>query len=198
MLDALVNAFSGPGAAFMYAITAILAFGLAIVVERGWMFWVRWKVNEQAVLGALSSGDLEAAKQATGDSPPARLLAAGLGASTAEAAWDAMGAEAALVQSAIQRRVPYLAAAGNIATMLGLLGTIYGLILAFSALGDTSAVERASKLSEGIATAMATTAWGLLVAIPALAAHAFLESKAQQLLALCEAVASQVSALKRT
>ncbi|MDP6935093.1 MAG: MotA/TolQ/ExbB proton channel family protein, partial [Myxococcota bacterium] len=79
-----------------------------------------------------------------------------------------------------------------------LLGTVYGLILAFSALGDASAVERAARLSEGIATAMATTAWGLLVGIPALAVHAVLEGKAGRLLSICEAAASLVAASRRS
>ena len=77
--------------------------------------------------------------------------------------------------------------------MLGLLGTVYGLIVAFQGLGDASAVERATRLSDGIATAMATTAYGLLVGIPALAAHAFLEGRVQQLLAFSEAAASAVA-----
>jgi biopolymer transport protein ExbB len=81
--------------------------------------------------------------------------------------------------------------------MLGLLGTVYGLILAFSALGDTSAGERAVRLSEGISTAMATTAYGLMVGIPALAAHAWLDGRARELTAQLEAVAGRIALSKR-
>ena len=109
-----------------------------------------------------------------------------------------MTAEAALLERDVRQRVHWLAAVGNVATMLGLLGTVYGLILAFSGLGDASAVERASRLSEGIATAMATTAYGLLVGIPALAAHALVEGRAARILGFCEAVAACVAALRRT
>ena len=86
---------------------------------------------------------------------------------------------------------------GNVATMLGLLGTVYGLIMAFSGLDDASAVERSARLSEGIATAMATTAWGLLVGIPAIAAHTFIDRRARHTLAFYEAVAGRVAAGKR-
>ena len=102
-----------------------------------------------------------------------------------------MGAAAARVQVLVSQRVPYLATVGNIATMLGLLGTVYG-DRRIQGLGDASAVERATRLSDGIATAMATTAYGLLVGIPTLAAHAFLDGRVQQL-AFSEAAASAVA-----
>ncbi len=108
-----------------------------------------------------------------------------------------MGAAFAEAEERLQGRIGYLGAIGNIATMLGLLGTVYGLILAFGALGDTSAGERAVQLSEGISTAMATTAYGLLVGIPALAAHAWLQTRAQQLLAGIEAGAGRLAASLR-
>jgi biopolymer transport protein ExbB len=108
-----------------------------------------------------------------------------------------MGAAMAEAEERVGARVPYLAAIGNIATMLGLLGTVYGLIIAFSALGDTGAGERAVRLSEGISTAMATTAYGLLVGIPSLAAHAWLDARARRLLAAIEATAGRLASRLR-
>ena len=198
MIDALVSAFSGPGAGFMYAITAVLAFALAISLERGWLYWMAWRSDRDTVLGALREGDPAAATQAAGAHPGARLLAAGAALDDPEAAWDAMGAEAALVEEEVRRRVAWLATAGNVATMLGLLGTIYGLIFAFQGLTDASTVERAVRISEGIATAMTTTAWGLIVGIPSLAMHALLDGKATRELAWCEAAAGLLAgALRR-
>lgn len=191
MLSSLLTAFQGPGAGFMYALTAVMAFGLAVLLERTWLLVFRWSVDEDAILEALTN-DPEAGIASLGSHPSARILRAGL-AAPADAVWDAMGAAAARVQVVISKRVPYLATVGNIATMLGLLGTVYGLIVAFQGLGDASAVERATRLSDGIATAMATTAYGLLVGIPALAAHAFLDGRVQQLLAFSEAAASAVA-----
>ena len=199
MLTALLQAFSAPGAGFMYAITAVLAFGLAVALERGWWLLLRWRADAGALLRAVDAGDGAAARSAAGAHPAAELLAAAEGQPTAEAAWDAMGARAALVEAKVTGRVPYLGAVGNISTMLGLLGTVYGLILAFQGLGDAGAAERATRLSDGIATAMATTAYGLLVGIPALGLHAAYDRRAREVLALCEAVAGATAArLRRT
>ena len=193
LLDTLIEAFSGPGASFMYAITAALAFGLAILIERAWIFWIRWRINQSSFLAKLDAGDLDQATGMNAVHPASRIVRAGTGATDPDAAWNAMGTEAPLVEAEIQQRVPYLATVGNLSTMLGLLGTVYGLIIAFAGLSDTSAIETQTQLNEGIATAMATTAWGLMVGIPALACHALLEAKAGRLRALCEAAAAQVA-----
>ncbi|MCB9781058.1 MAG: MotA/TolQ/ExbB proton channel family protein [Alphaproteobacteria bacterium] len=197
MLDAIADAFSGPGAAFMYAITAVLALALAIGLERGFLYWLSWRADRDAVLDKLRQHDVAGAIQAAGAHPGASLLRAGADAASADAAWDAMGAQAALVQEEVRRRVAWLATAGNIATMLGLLGTIYGLIFAFQGLTDASTVERATRISDGIATAMVTTAWGLIVGIPALAAHALVDGKARRELAFIEAAAGLLAASLR-
>ncbi len=197
MTNALIEAFSGPGSGFMYAITAVLALALAVALERLYALWFRGRVNEDAVLVAVGSGNLEAAATAAGDHPVAALIRAGASADSGEAAWDRMAAEAALIEREARNRIHWLSAAGNISTMLGLLGTVYGLIVAFTGLGDASAVERAARLSEGIATAMSTTAYGLLVGIPALAVHALVEGRANRALAFCEAVAARTAAARR-
>ena len=196
MIQALLDGFTGPGMAFMYAITAVLAFGLAVALERTWVLWLRWRVDRAAVLAAVEAGEVDRARKLTAAHPIGPLVAAGA-AREGDAAWDAMGAQAALIEAGVRQRIPYLAAVGNIATMLGLLGTVYGLIYAFSGINDASSVERTARLSAGIAAAMSTTAWGLLVGIPALAVHALIDGKASQLLAWCEAVASQVAAARR-
>ena len=191
MLSSLLGAFEGPGAGFMYALTAVMAFGIAVLLERSYLLLLAWRVAEDAVLKQLTA-DPKAAAEALSSHPSGAVVKAGLDAPDG-AVWDAMGAAAARVAVRVGQRVPYLATVGNIATMLGLLGTVYGLIVAFQGLGDASTVERASRLSEGIATAMATTAYGLLVGIPALAAHAFLDARVRQLLAFTEAAAAAVA-----
>ena len=67
------------------------------------------------------------------------------------------------------RRVEYLAVIGNIAPMLGLLGTVYGILLAFKKLADTPGAADAARLADGIYLALVTTVEGLIVAIPAAA-----------------------------
>jgi biopolymer transport protein ExbB len=197
MIPYLLDAFTGPGAIFMWAITAVLAFGLAVFLERSWVLFVRNRPDQAKIRGAVTRGDLESATAAAGPSQLGRVLQAAQGHSQPEAAWDSMGAAAVEADEALQGRVAYLATIGNIATMLGLLGTVYGLILAFGALGDTSAGERAVRLSEGISTAMATTAYGLLVGIPALAAHAWLDARARAAMAAIEATAGRLVASLR-
>ncbi len=197
MIPYLLDAFTGPGAAFMWTITAVLAFGLAVLLERCWVLFVRDAHDARAVRTALERDDNQAAVAAARRSHLAGVMRAGMDASSPDAAWDAMGAAAVEAEEALQGRVSYLATIGNVATMLGLLGTVYGLILAFGALGDTSAGERAVRLSEGISTAMATTAYGLLVGIPALAAHAWLDARARATMATIEATAGRLVATIR-
>lgn len=198
MLAYLLDAFSGPGAVFMWAITALLAFGLAVLVERCWVLFRQNGRGRATVAAAIARRAFREAAHTAGNAHLGRVLQAGLEAGGAEAAWDAMGAAAAEAEDGLQGRIPYLATVGNIATMLGLLGTVYGLILAFGALGDTSSGERAVRLTQGISTAMATTAWGLLVGIPALAAHAWLDARARALLAAIEAAAGRLGASLRS
>ncbi|MEE9614955.1 MAG: MotA/TolQ/ExbB proton channel family protein, partial [Thermodesulfobacteriota bacterium] len=81
----------------------------------------------------------------------------------------------------IDRRVPYLAMVANVATLLGLLGTIQGLIQAFSAVGAADPSQKAALLASGISLALYTTAFGLIVAIPMLITYSLLQSKAHRL-----------------
>jgi biopolymer transport protein ExbB len=180
----------------MVAIAALGALCVAVVIERAWMLW-RWRVDEAALLAELRSGALDAARARAAAHPAGRLLGAGAESDGDEAVWDAISAEATLVEQGVRARVGYLAAAGNLSTMLGLLGTVYGLILAFSGLADTASTERAALLSDGIAAAMNTTAFGLLVGIPALGAHALLEAACGKVLATAEAAAALRMAARR-
>ena len=194
MLNTLVQAFDGPGAGFMYAIAAVMALGIAVVVERVWLLWFSWRLDFPRVVGSIEARNASQAEDDAGLAPVAAVIQSGMAAATSAAAWDSMGAKAAMVESQVRQRIGVLAMVSNVATMLGLLGTVYGLILAFSALGDVSALERNARLSEGIATAMATTAWGLLVGIPALAAHHFVMAKADRTLAQYQSIAGHVAA----
>jgi biopolymer transport protein ExbB len=192
VIDALVTAFSGPGAPFMYAITAVGAFSLTVGVERFWMLVIRWKVNAKQLFDALENGTEADILACVQQSPLHPMLSAGSNAENAETRWRAMGAEAAWVEHTLSCRVGALASAGNIATMLGLLGTVYGLIVAFGGMTDTASVTRAVQISEGIATAMSTTAWGLIVGITSLALHTFIEGRVRSMLALGETAAARM------
>ena len=86
----------------------------------------------------------------------------------------------------LEKRTAYVGLAANIATLLGLLGTIMGLIQAFTAVANANPAEKADLLSASISVAMNTTAFGLLVAIPLLVMHAVLAQKTGQIVAALE------------
>jgi biopolymer transport protein ExbB/TolQ len=80
----------------------------------------------------------------------------------------------------LEKRTHYLATLANIATLLGLLGTIIGLIDAFTAVAEANPAEKADMLSASISVAMNTTAFGLMVGIPLLLVHSLLQTKTTQ------------------
>jgi biopolymer transport protein ExbB/TolQ len=82
----------------------------------------------------------------------------------------------------LTRRLQYLPMLANVATLLGLFGTIYGLREAFASVALASAAERAERLAAGIAVALNATGFGLLVAIPLTVAHSYLASQAERLI----------------
>lgn len=196
MLGYLISAFSGPAGGFMYALLAILAFGLAVVIDRSVMLW-RGRCDLKQLLATLDQAVPLKQVPVLGASPMEQVVAAGLRWSVPELAWEAMLGASLAAEQQLRRRVSYLATIASVATMVGLFGTVYGLILAFGAMGDVAAAERAARLSEGSSTAMATTAFGLLVAIPALGAHALLEAAVRERLSAIEQAASRVMLLLR-
>jgi biopolymer transport protein ExbB len=193
MLTYLMTAFSGSAAIFMYSLLAVMAFALAVVIERTLSLF-RYQCDPEAMIlkveAAVKSGGTASVK--LGATPMEEVVRAGLAYRDPDLAWEAMSAASVAAELKVRRRIPYLSAVASIATMIGLFGTVYGLILAFGALGDVAAAERAAQLSEGSSTAMATTAFGLLVAIPALAAHAVADANARELLGNIERVATRL------
>ena len=96
------------------------------------------------------------------------------------------------------RKIEYLSVIGNIAPMMGLLGTVIGMIFAFRELSDSQGAPRAADLAEGIYLALITTVEGLIVAIPSLAAFAVFRNRVDHLVAEVTYVAQHVTApLKR-
>ncbi|MES2638768.1 MAG: MotA/TolQ/ExbB proton channel family protein [Myxococcota bacterium] len=193
MLTYLLTAFSGPAAFFMYALLVVMAFAIAVVIERS-VTLLRYRCDPEPVI-AMVDAAVRGGKTATvvlGNTPMEAVVRAGLAYHDPDLAWEAMAAASVDAELKVRRRIAYLSTVASIATMVGLFGTVYGLILAFGALGDVAAAERAAQLSEGSSTAMATTAFGLLVAIPALAAHALAEANARELLGNIERVATRL------
>jgi biopolymer transport protein ExbB/TolQ len=84
--------------------------------------------------------------------------------------------------SRIDKRVAFLSVFGNICTLFGLLGTVTGLIASFAGVASATPMERANLLSQGISEALNTTAFGLVMAIPALLGFAFLQNRTDAIL----------------
>jgi biopolymer transport protein ExbB/TolQ len=186
----LFNAFDRGGIG-MYPISVAFVFGIAIIVERVYALYFLNAVDKEAFLRGLKShiyaGDLDKAiSYCTGQRkkvPLVSVVKAGLinvpkGDDDVQAAMD----EASLRESPkIERRTGYLAMISNIATLLGLLGTIIGLIHCFGAVANANPADKATILSQGISEAMYCTAFGLLVAITTLVSYSVLQGRTQSM-----------------
>jgi biopolymer transport protein ExbB len=97
--------------------------------------------------------------------------------------------------SALNQRIAYLADIGSIAPMLGLLGTVFGMIQSFSVVANDMAATRPMMLADGVSEALVTTAAGLVIGIPAMAAYAYFRGRVQALISDLEAATTQLMAL---
>ncbi|MBV1885255.1 MAG: MotA/TolQ/ExbB proton channel family protein [Gammaproteobacteria bacterium] len=178
------------GGNFMYIILVVFAFGLAIALERTiYLTAIRSKNKKiwNELFPMLSQGKFKQAMEVakSSDAAIARILVYGLSRSTYARRHDeielAMEEGLMEVLPALEKRTPYLATLANIATLLGLLGTIFGLISAFTAVASADPAQKADLLSASISVAMNTTAFGLIAAIPLLLIFTYLQSKTSQL-----------------
>jgi len=184
-IDSIIRFFQ-EGGLFMYPILLIFAGGLAIAIER-WVYLTMVigsnKRTWNKVLPQLNSGDFKSAMEVANKSKTAigTILTYGLArARTARRRDDVeVAMEEGLMEAVprMEKRTHYLSTLANIATLLGLLGTIIGLIQAFTAVSNADPAEKADLLSASISVAMNTTAFGLMAAIPLLLVYALLQSK---------------------
>ena len=196
----LVGVFQG-GGIFMWPILMVGAAGTAIAVERyitlGIMRVKNRKLWDQ-VHPVLVEGDFDKARELTSsdDSSISRLLSVGLARQGAvrrrediEIAMEESMMEAIPL---LEKRTHYLATFANLATLLGLLGTVSGLIHAFGAVARVNPAEKANLLSASISEAMNCTAFGLMTAVPLVFIHAFLQTKTTELINSLETASVKV------
>src|SRR5204862_7524440 len=129
---------SGPAAGFMYALLAVLSFSIAVGIERT-VSRLRYRCDPAVVLAKVEAAVRGGGDATLGTTPMEDVVRAGLAYRDPELAWDAMTAAAIEAELRIRRRIPYLSTVASVATMIGLFGTVYGLILAFGSLGDVAA-----------------------------------------------------------
>ncbi len=184
-LYSIVGFFSS-GGVFMFPILLVFTVGLGIAVERYVTLTMVTNKNQvmwDKVQPLLTSGSFDEARELTSKDESTISQVLNMGLSLQGAVRRREDIEIAMEESMmeivprLEKRTPYVALSSSIATLLGLLGTIMGLIQAFTAVANANPAEKADLLSASISVAMNTTAFGLMVAIPLLIIHAILTSK---------------------
>ena len=181
-----IVAFFATGGLFMYPILMVFAIGTAVAIERYITLTLVTNKNQvvwQQVQPLLANGEFDEARELTAEDESTISQVLNMGLSLQGAVRRREDIEIAMeermmeIVPRLEKRTPYVALASSIATLLGLLGTIMGLIQAFTAVANANPAEKADLLSASISVAMNTTAFGLMVAIPLLIVHAVLTSK---------------------
>lgn len=185
--------FFKDGGPFMFVILLTAVLILAVALERFWVIGRAASFNSgkltrdmlQRVTRGDTSGAVDLTRKLKG--PVATVAHAILTRNhpDEDKLQNAADGAATIVLPRLSRRLPYLSMLANSATLLGLLGTIFGLTTAFSAVGAADPAQRSAFLAAGISQALNTTAFGLIVAVPTLLLHGFLVSKVE---AVVEAV----------
>jgi biopolymer transport protein ExbB/TolQ len=188
----VVARFFQEGGLWMYLLAGVSACAIAVSLERLIFFYIHCRVNGKALLTQITrlvrNGQAEQARKicARMKTPLALILESAL--------WHFMQNESDQdIQNAvdevglrelpkIQRRTHYISLFANISTLMGLLGTIFGLQAAFGALATADPSQKAAVLAKGISMAMNTTAMGLMVAIPCMILFSILGAKANTLI----------------
>ena len=192
-----VVGFMQEGGFFMYPILLVLALGLAIALER--FLYLSGTRNSnirtwKKLLPLIEKGKFGEALAAAADSSAAvgKILAYGLSRLKSSRQLDAIetAMEEGLMEIVprLEKRTHYLATFANISTLLGLLGTVTGLIEAFAAVANADPAQKAELLSASISVAMNCTAFGLGSAIPLMLFYSFLQSKTAELVDSLEMV----------
>jgi biopolymer transport protein ExbB len=181
------------GGIWMWPILVIQLVSIAIIVERYFALYTKRKLNQTGLAETfeenIKRGEMdsliEKAQAASADNAIAKATVAGAKAAKffggKEEIQGKMDEVLLHENSQLDRRVGFLSMLGNVATLTGLLGTITGMIMSFAAVANANPSEKAQLLAAGISEAMNCTAYGLIVAIPALVAFAILQNRANML-----------------
>ncbi|MBT6180177.1 MAG: MotA/TolQ/ExbB proton channel family protein [Deltaproteobacteria bacterium] len=179
------------GGAFMWPIAITSVFGVAIMVERVIFLFFKYNINANQFMAQIQklvmANNIDRAIKLCNAAPSAALpkvIKAGLTRANKGEIEIANAIEEASLEVIpnITKRTPTLQAVSNVATMLGLLGTIMGLIEAFDAVAKAPPDQKTTMLTAAIAIAMNTTAFGLIVAIPTIAAYVFLNNTVKKII----------------
>lgn len=207
----MINAVAGwfnDGGPFMWVITVVLALSCAVTFERIIFYYITCRKSATELVALIASAldqkrkDLAFEYVNSGKSPSAILIRTALERFNSGMSMDEIreGVEEIAIKQIPRytRRLNYLSLFANVATLLGLLGTISGLMLSFSSLAAADSSQKASMLADGISQAMITTAFGLIVAVPCMIFYTFLFNKQNMLIKdLDESIVRFVNYLKK-
>jgi biopolymer transport protein ExbB len=185
--------FMDQGGIFMWFIAAVWALGVAIAIERVKTLF-RFDTDGTSLMNLIKKhvllNDVHKAIQLCSDTQAAlpRVLRSGLKRAnqSREQIQDAIEASMLEVIPQLDKRLSYLTLIANLSTLMGLLGTIQGLIQSFSAVATADPSQKAQLLANGISTAMNTTALGLVSAISIMVVHSILISKTDKIVSEVE------------
>ena len=180
-------------------ILASAALGVIIILERSYCLYLRYPImNAEKFFARVSAAVMQAnirqAAEICGEyknKPTARVVQAGMARAHLPEGLIQDGIQLSL-QSCTQlitKRTAFLATIANVATLLGLVGTIAGLIQSFEAVAHADAQQKSALLSQGISTSMNATMMGLAVAVPCMVAYSILINRSNGLLAELEQTA---------
>jgi len=186
-----VVSFFREGGFFLYPMAMVFAAGVAIAIERYFVLTKAGFVNRQVwdkITPSMKAGNLQEAMKIAERSHSALGTVLCYGLSRARVTYRRDDIEKAMEESLLEiiprldKRTHYLSSLANIGMLMGLLGTVVGLISAFGAISTANPADKASLLAASISVAMNNTAGGLIVAITLLMSHMFLETKTTSLI----------------
>ncbi len=189
-MTSVINFFKD-GGFFLYPLALIFVVGVAIAIER-YVYLTRETIRNRGLwdelVPHLGSGNFKAAVGMTQNSKSSIATILNYGIARVATARRRDDIEKAMDESLLEviprleKRTHFLSSLANVGLLIGLLGTVTGLIQAFSAVATANPAEKATLLAQAISVAMNNTASGLLVAITLLLSHMFLEAKTTALI----------------
>jgi biopolymer transport protein ExbB len=194
-----IKGFFADGGMFMFAILFVMITGIALSIYKFFMLKL-YSVNAHkffdSIKGQVLENKVEAAINACSNTVAIlpKIIRAGLKRANQnrESIEDAVGSSMLEQMPKINYQLNYIALCANISTLLGLLGTIQGLIVSFAGVAGADPGEKAKVLAEGIAKAMNTTAFGLVSAITIMVMHAILAGKAGKMNDVIDEISAKV------
>lgn len=189
-MEDLAQAIS-TGGFWMFIILAVSVVGVGVIIERFIFLFFKYNINANAFMAQIQklvmANSIDKAIKLCNAAPSAalaRVIKAGLTRANkgTQEIQNAVEEASLEVIPYIQKRTNSLLAIANIATLMGLLGTIIGMIGAFSAMANVAPDKRQAELGKNISLAMNTTAFGLIVAIPCMIAHLILSGVTKKII----------------